>query len=68
MRGINTILSYYHYRVDKKICKGVCSVCRITYVCPVFVAQIDIDWLPTIATLSQPRYARVENCYYKKML
>ena len=68
MRGRNNILSYYHYRVEPEIGKGVCVVFRIPCACPSCVAKIDKYWLPTINLSSQPRYAHVENCYYKKML
>ena len=57
MRIINTIISDYHYIVDPEVGKGFDVICRIPYVCPTCVAQLDKDCLPTIAPSSQPRYA-----------
>ena len=65
-RGSNSILSYYHYRVDPELGKGVCSIHQIPCACPVYSAQLDKYLLPTIATSSQPRYARVEIVNTKK--
>ena len=67
IRGRNTILLHYHYRVDPELGKYVCENFRILCACKSCVAQIDKYWLPTIATSSQPRYDRVENCYHKKL-
>ena len=41
IRGRSIILSNYHYRVDPKIVKGVCSIFSITCACKDCVAQID---------------------------
>ena len=41
MRGINTIISYYHYRVDPELGKGFCDIRRITCAFPVCFAQLD---------------------------
>ena len=41
MRGRNTILSHYHYRVDPKLGKFVCAICRILCAYPDCVDQID---------------------------
>ena len=68
MRGRNTILSHYHYRVDPELGEGVCVVFRIPCACPSFVAQLDKDWLPTINPSYQPKYVYVEKCYYSKIL
>ena len=46
---INTILMYYHYRVDPKLGKGVCANNCIPCASPACVAQLDIDRLPNIA-------------------
>ena len=67
-RGINNIVLHYHYRVDTELGKFVCAIRRIPCACPACDYQLDKYWLPTIPPLSQPRYAHVENCYYKKYL
>ena len=59
MRGRNTILSNYNYRVDIELGKGVFVVCRIICAYQDCVAQLEKDWLPTIPPSSQPRYAHV---------
>ena len=59
---------HYHYRVDPELGKGVCDIFCIICACPARVYQLDKYWLPTIFPSYQPRYARVENCYYKKYL
>ena len=46
IRGRNTIILYYHFKVDIKIGKGVCSICLIPCAFPACVIQLDIDWLP----------------------
>ena len=63
MRGRNTILFHSRYRVYPELGKVVRAIFRIQCVCSVCVDQLDKDWLPVISPLSQPRYARVENCY-----
>ena len=63
MRGRNTIILHYHYRVDPELGKGVCEIRRIPCECQVCVAQLDKYWLQTITLSSQPMYAHVENCY-----
>ena len=68
IRGRNNILSNYHYRVDLKLGKGVCSICHMPCAWPEFISQIDKYWFPKCAKLSQPRYFHVENGYYKKTL
>ena len=68
MKGRNTIISSYHYRVDTEFVKGVCVILCITCACPACVAQLDKYLLPTIAPSPQPRYAHVENCYHNKIL
>ena len=42
-----------------------CGILRIPCAFPSCVAQLDKYLLPTIYPSSQPRYSRVENCYYK---
>ena len=59
---------HYHYRFDPKLGKGVCVIFQIPWACTAYVAQIHKYWLPTIAQSSQPRYARVDNFYYNKIL
>ena len=66
MRGRNTIIWHYHYSIDTKVGKIVCSIHQIPYACPASVAQLNKYWLPTIAPSYQPRYYRVGNCSYKK--
>ena len=68
MRGINTIISHYRYRVDPKMGKCVCAILGIKCTCTAYVAQLDKYWLPNIAPSYQPMYSPVENCYYKKMI
>ena len=65
MRGINTIILHYYYSIDPKLGKGVCNIFRIPCACTACIAKLDRYWLPNIDPSSQPRYARVENCYYK---
>ena len=59
---------YYHYRVDPELGKAVCAICQVSCAFTACVAQLDKYWLPTIAASSQPRYARVEKCYYNKII
>ena len=66
--GRNTIISYYHYRVDQEHDKGVCGICRFPCACPNYVAELDKYWLPTIPPSSQLRYAHVEIVTIKKYL
>ena len=68
VRGRNTLISIYHYRVYPKLGKVVCVIFRIPCVCPACVDKLDKYWLPNCAPSSQPRYARDENCYFKKNL
>ena len=63
MRGRNTILVHYHYKVDPELVKGVCAIFRIPCEYQAWVYQLDKYWLPNIAPSYQPRYANVENCY-----
>ena len=49
MRGRNTIILHYNYRVDPGLCKGVCVIFRIPCACTACVDQVDKYWLPTIA-------------------
>ena len=67
MRGRRYILSHYYYSVDTKLCKVVCAICRIICVFLACVDQIGTDWLPNMATSSQPKYARVDNFYHEKI-
>ena len=67
MRGRNTIILNYHYRVDPKIGKYFCKIRLIPCACPSCVAQLDKYWLPNCDTSSQPMCYRVENCYYNKI-
>ena len=68
IRGRNFFISYYHYRLDTYFGTGVCAIFHIPFEYPVYVYQIDINWLPNCDPSAQPRYANVENCYYKKIL
>ena len=68
MRGINTIILHYHYRVGPKLIKGVSMIRRIICVCPTCAAKIDKDWFWNITPSSQPTYTHVENCSYNKTL
>ena len=68
MRGRNTILSNYNYRVDPKIGKYVCDISIIPCECKTCVSQLDKYYLPNCDPLSQPRYDCVEKCYYKKVI
>ena len=45
IRGVNTIFSDYHYRVDPNLCKYVCAMIRITCQFLSCVAQLDKYWL-----------------------
>ena len=47
MRGRNTIILNYHYRVGPELGKGVCDICWITCACPACVAQLNKYCLPT---------------------
>ena len=67
-RGRNTIIFYYHYRVDLELDKVVCEILRITFTCPSCVDQIDKDWLLNCDASSQSRYARVEFFSYNTVL
>ena len=49
MRGRNEIILLYRCRVDPKLGKDVCDICRIPCACTVYVAQLDKYWLPNIA-------------------
>ena len=44
------------------------QICRILCTCSAFVTQLDNVWLPTISLSYQPKYARIENFYYNKIL
>ena len=68
MRGRNTILSHYHYRVDPELGKRVCAISRIPCAFTACVDHIDKYWLPTISRPSQTRYSHVENCNNNKIL
>ena len=50
LRGRNTILLYYNYRVDTKLGKYVCVINMFPCACILFVAQLDKYCLPTITT------------------
>ena len=41
MKGINNIFLRYHYRLDPKLGKCVCAICRIPCGCLACVAQLD---------------------------
>ena len=66
MRGRNTILPHYWYRVDPELGKYICAIHRIPCACPAYVYQFDKYWLPTIDPSSKPGYSRIENCYHTK--
>ena len=68
MRGINTILLHYHYRVYPELGKGVCDFHNIQCAFPACASQLDKYWLPNIPLSSQPRHSHVENCHYNKIL
>ena len=61
MRGINTFLSHYNYRVDPELGSVVCVIRPIPCEFPACVDKLDKYWLPSISLSSQPRYAHVEN-------
>ena len=46
MRGRNTIISYYHSKVDTKVVKVLCVVHWVPCVFIECVNQLDEDWLP----------------------
>ena len=48
MRGRNTIIFHYHYRVDPELGNGVCAIRRMTCACSSCIDQLDKYWLPTI--------------------
>ena len=64
----NNILLHYHYRLDKKLGKGVCGILLIPCACPARVAQLDKYWVLNYALSSQPRSARVEIVSINKYL
>ena len=68
IRGSNIIISHYHYREDPNVGKCVCAIFRIPCTCQACVDQLDNCWLPNCSLSSQPRYAHIENCYYKKLI
>ena len=67
-RERNTFIFHHNYRVDTELGKGVCDISWISCACTDCVNQFDKYLLPTISTSSQPRYAYIENCDYKKTL
>ena len=60
MRGRNTIILHYHYRVDPKLGKGFYEIRRIPCVCAACVAKLVKDWFPTMDPSSQPRHAALK--------
>ena len=65
IRGSNTIISHYHYMVYPILGKVVCAIHQIPDAFPDCVAQLDKNWFPNYAPLSQQRYDNVKNYYYK---
>ena len=63
IRGRNTIISIYHYRVYPKLGKGVCDIGRIPCGCTACVDQLDKYWLTNCAPSTQPGFDHVENYY-----
>ena len=68
IRGINTILSPYHSKVDPKRSKHVFAIFYIPCEYPACVDQLDKYWLPNCAPSFQPRYTRAESFYYNKII
>ena len=68
MRGRNTNILHYYYRVNQEIGKVFSSVFRIPYACTSCVAPLDKYWLATISPSSQPRYDHVEIVDIQKYL
>ena len=68
MRGRNTIIQHYRYRVNPELGKVVCDIFWFPYACPSHVDQPDKYLLPTISPSYKPRYSRVVNCYHNKIL
>ena len=56
MRGSNTFILNYHYRVDPKHGKYVCAICRVPCTCPACVDQLDKYFLPNCAPSYQPSH------------
>ena len=48
-RRRNTIISYYRYKVDRKLGKVVYAVLRNPYACKAYYTQLDKYWFPNIA-------------------
>ena len=59
MREINNIILHYRYRLDPKHGNCVCEICRIQFLCPYYVYQLDQYWLPSCDPSSQSMYFRV---------
>ena len=68
MRGSNTIISHYNYRVDPNIVKAVCVVCRIPFVFTACVYQLGKYSLPNCGSSTQPIHACFKNVSIKKYL
>ena len=43
MRGRNTIVLYYHYRIDPELGKGVSMIRNIPCACPAYAVKLDKD-------------------------
>ena len=68
MRGSNTIISHYNYRVDPNIVKAVCVVFRIPCVFTACVYQLDKYLLPNCGSSTQPINACFKIFSIKKYL
>ena len=68
IRRGNTIILHFHYRVEPKLGKGVCDIYLIPCTFPACVPQLDKDQLSNCDPSTQPSYARIDNCYYNKLL
>lgn len=68
MRGCETVISHYHYRVDPKLGEGKCLMRRIPCLCQACNSQLKMKWLPGVEPSNQPRYQNVINCKYASVL
>jgi hypothetical protein len=68
VRGCETVISHYHYRVDSKLGEGKCLMRRIPCLCKSCNSQLKRKWLPGVEPSKQPRYQNVSNCKYASVL
>ena len=68
IRGSETVLSHYHYRMDPKLGKSKCAMRRIPCLCLACSNQLDLDWIPGTSPSQQPRYQMATGCKYASIL